>query len=269
VQLEAVDFDRIESWSASLTRALEGAVSPEVVAALRDSEPEFIEDARALLFELAPKNDVIAATIQWLESECLVAYHGTRLTSSENDAVAARGLIPLTATERRHRLARALSRHPRWSEVRGRLQSEIESHGSGQTMGAREGQVHLTLSRGGLESGFNHYLQYGSEYDQRVAHALLGQEGVDLLAEDGAAVLVSVGLPGARALSAAHPYFTVSDVIGMGEVPNVVSEFLDAWSYRTAVSDYDPSRSRVDCGFVFQERIPESWIVDIQVKNNG
>jgi hypothetical protein len=118
-----------------------------------------------------------------------MGYHGSRLTQDEVASIREIGLIPLVAAARRSRLARAFSTHPRWTNVADQLDAAIHAHGAGERAGRREAQVHLTLSRSGLTGSFNHYLTHGSEFDQHVAYALLGQEGKDLLATDGEPVL--------------------------------------------------------------------------------
>ena len=140
----------------------------------------------------------------------------------------------------------------------------MKAHGPGNRAGRRENPVHLTLSKSGLVDGFNHYLTHGSEFDQHVAHNLLGEDGSELLRSDGNPFLVRVRVPGAAALAAAHPIFTLEDVIAQGDTPNIVKEFVEAWSFRLAHPDFQSASLEVDCGMVFRSPVPAEWIVGIE-----
>lgn len=265
-----LDYDSIDDWAPLLGRALEPVVSEAARHAVAQSNPQYIEDARDTLLSLASRPAVIDGTLCWLRSNILICYHGSRLTAEDTASIRARGLIPLRAAARRHRIERALSHHPRWAEVARRLDGEIRrysSAGGARRMGAagnREGQVHLTLSKAGLSEGFNHYLTHGSEFDQHVAYALLGDEGVEALANDGAPTLVMVAVPGEDALAGAHPNWSVDDVLRMGELPNLVREFLGGWAFRLANPSFQTRTQQVDCGIRFAEAIPVTWIHAIQ-----
>ena len=76
--------------------------------------------------------------------------------------------------------------------------------------GAEKGRVCLTLSRRALLHGFNHYLTHGSEFDQHVAYALLGNEGKELLREYGKARIIQVAVPGPDALKRANRYLSIA-----------------------------------------------------------
>jgi hypothetical protein len=256
-----VDFDDIDDWAPKLSAALRPHVPGSVELQLVAAAPQYIEDARDMLFNSTDRDALIDKTLNWIRSTKIAGYHGSRLTSADLSSVRADGLVPLRAETRRHRLTRALKPHPEWRKVADQLDAAIQSHGRGNCAGRREDQVHLTLSRAGLTNGFNHYLIYGAEFDQHVAHALLGPEGKELLARDGEPTVVQVAVPGDSALDAAHPYFTVEDVRASGEVPNLVNEFLKAWSYRLAHPRFQPRTLCVDCGMVFRCAVPAAWIV--------
>jgi hypothetical protein len=259
-----IDFDDIDNWAPALAVALRPLIPKSAAAELVTAAPAYLEDARDILFRIAGREAVIDSTLAWIRSNVLAGYHGTRLTNSEVESVRSNGLIPLVATARKTRLTRALSVHPRWDEVKDQLDLAISEHGAGGKMGVREQQVHLTLSRAGLTESFNHYMTHGSEFDQRVAYALLGKEGVDLLALDGKPRVVQVAVPGSKALEAAHPFFDIPYMRSVGDVPNLVNEFLEAWSYRTAYPGYQSRRMKVDCGIFFRETVAAKWISRIE-----
>jgi len=258
-----VDFDSIEGWAPLLADALRICVPTSVATRINAAQPRCVEDALEMLFELVDRDRVIDAALAWIRSTSVFGYHGTRLSDAELLSIRASGLIPLLAEARRDRLERALSAHPRWSDAKYDLDEAIRIHGQGNRAGRREGQVHLTLSRYALTNRFNHYLTHGAEFDQHVAHALLGQEGEDMLRRDGKSRIVTIAVPGSAALDAAHRYFTIDDVRAMGDVPNVVNEFLKAWGLRLSRADFQCRTLKVDCGMVFRSTISPKWIVAI------
>lgn len=259
-----LDFDDIDAWGPMLSLVLSPVVGESTLSIVTASSPKFVEDARAQLLSAGPRDRIIDAVLEWLSSSAVAMYHGTRVKEAEESSIRAHGLRPLSAPSRGHRLERALSRHPKWPEVRDKLSSALSRFGRGNGAGGREGQVHFTLSRAGLCRGFNHYLTHGSEFDQHVAHSLLGQEGVELLANDGNPILIKVAIPGSEVIAGAHRYFSADDLRSKGDLPNVVRDFLQAWAYRLSHPTFQSETLRVDCGAVFRETIPASSVVSIE-----
>jgi hypothetical protein len=259
-----IDFDNIDDWAPELTDAFGDQIPKSLGMKLRSAAPKYVEDARDLLFRLADRETIIDATLAWIRSTTIAGYHGTRLTDDELVSLNSVGLLPLRGEARRNRLIRTLSRHPRWNEVAPLLDSFIRDYGRGNKMGHREGQVHLTLSRAGLINSFNHYLTHGAEFDQRVAQAILGTEGMDLLTGDGKTRLLQLAIPGDAALGAAHPYFSIEDMRANGDVPNVIDEFLKAWAHRLAYPRFQSDSLKVDCGMIFRTTVPSGWIVNME-----
>lgn len=258
-----LNFDAIEDWHDSLTQALDPIVPSSIRSAVAQHSAEYLEDSTNHLFSLAHRLAVINAVIDWLKANQVIAYHGTRLTDPEIMSVKANGLLPLNGASRADRLRKALSQHSNWPSVSLKLDSEIKNHTNGQCRGDREGQVHLTLSRSGLVNDFNHYLKAGSEFDQCVAEALLGEGGIDLLGAYGKPTLITVSLPGSDAFKGANHWLTVEDMIQRGDTPNMVREFLRAWAYRLYNPSYSTSDSRLDCGLIFLTPIDAECIIDL------
>ena len=130
--------------------------------------------------------------------------------------------------------------------------NSLVMYGESNKAGRRESQVHLTLSRCGLLHAFNHYLTHGSEFDQHVAYALLGNEGKELLRKDGKARVIKVSVPGDIALNAANRYFPIDDQpLEKGQLPNLVEDCsrFGATHWRTLTLIAEPSKSR-DRGYV-------------------
>ena len=258
-----MDFDDNRTWGPQLTATVGNLLSESAVETLTTAALESVEDACDLLFSCTERERIVGATLAWIRSTKVAGYHGSRLIDSEIESIRARGLLPLDATARHARLARALSPHQRWNQVADRLDSTLQEHGPGGTAGHREGQVHLTLSRHGLVNGFNHCLTFGSEFDQRVAQALLGVDGKELLRKDGRARVIQVAVPGKVALNAVNRYRSVNELLARGEVPGLVDRVLEVWSFGLAHPEFDCGTLKVDCGMVFDAAVPPAWIVQI------
>ena len=259
-----VNFDDIDVWEPQLTKALMQQVSEDLVDRLVMAGTKTIDDALDWLLAFEKREEIIDATIAWVQSTTVVGYHGTRITTAEANSIREKGLLPLKARCRRHRLNRALSCHERWPDVASDLDETIRACGPEEREGRREGQVHLTLSRSGLINDFNHYLTYGSEFDQQVAHRLLGEEGKALLRHDGEPTVIKVAVLGTQALGAAHQIFSMSEILAQEGVPHLVKEFLESWIHKKAHPGFECRTLMVDCGLVFKSAVPASWIVSIE-----
>ena len=264
-----IDFDNIDDWEPKLTNALRPLVPKSVKQTLIETELEWDIDAQNMLFDLVDRNAIISTVLDWLRSEDMAGYHGSHLTDEEVQSIMTNGLIPLDPGDRRDRLIRALSIHQKWPEVADRLDEVIKAYGQGNRAGHREGQAHLTLSRAGLINGFNHYLIYGSEFDQHVAQELLGTDGLELLARYGKPRVFNVMVPGDLALNAANRHFTVQDFLDSGEIPNLVREFLMCWILRQVNPSFQSATRKVDCGIVFCRIIPADWIKDCKTLSDA
>jgi hypothetical protein len=190
----------------ALSSGLKPFVPSSAIAAIKQAAPQYIDDAAEILLRECAPDVVVVATLEWLRSNTVAGYHGTRLTDLELSAMLAEGLMPLEAGRRKARLARVLSKHPEWSQLTKLLDLETERFGAKSAGGVREKQAHLTLSRAGLRHSFNHYLHYGSEFDQCVARSLCGDDALLLLGMDGRARIIEFAVPGRDALAAAHPF---------------------------------------------------------------
>lgn len=257
-----LDFDKVNEWAPRFAAVLSREVPDSARKKLASSTPRYVEDAMDMLFALTDRDAVIDSTLALIGAETVIGHHGSRLTEDEAASIRALGLVPLSSETRRHRLTRALSKHPKWREVSHRLDLEINAHGVGCAVGRREGQVHLTLSKAALTDDFNHYLTHGSEFDQHVAYAILGDEGVELLAKDGEPMVYRAAIPGAEALAAAHAYFSIADMRARGDVPNLVREFLSAWSFWLTGRKF---KYLPDCGMVFYAVLPAEWLIDLKL----
>lgn len=256
-----LDFDDIPSWGPEFSNTLVDLVPLDSDARIRKAAPEYVEDALEILeSEVCPNRPALVATTRcWIEGKSVAAYHGSRLSRQDIESIKRTGLKTLCAEEREQILVEKLSQHPDWAGTRPKLGRVIQDLGNRSVAGKRVGQVHATLSRSGIVSGFNHYLTHGSEFDQQAARLLLGNDGLDLLATYGSAQLVTLALPGKIALETANPYFHLNR-----EMPNLVREVLTSWAYWLVNPTFSPRSLRVDCGFIFQTDVPSDWIVGIE-----
>ena len=259
-----IDFDNIDDWAPVLTTKLEPLITEaaldEVLAVgPKESIAEVCHRFRSSTYGKALRD----AAIEWVGSVTIAGYHGTRLTEAEVDSIRTNGLQLLNAESRRSRLQRALSNHERWWQVAENLDAALQDLQEGQ-WGEREGQTHLTLSRTSLSCGLTKYLTYGSEADRHVAHELLGREGVELLAKDGEPRLITVAVPGDKALAAANPHFTVEHCLAWDRDVNLVCEFLACWTFRRAYPSFQSRSLQLDCGMHFKSIVPPHWITSIE-----
>ena len=103
-----LNFDDNRTWGPLLTDAIGDLISKSILDRFVAAAPEYVEDARALLFDWTDRDRVIDATLTWMRSTTIMGYHGTRLIDAEVDSIRAHGLLPLEAEARRARLVRAL-----------------------------------------------------------------------------------------------------------------------------------------------------------------
>jgi len=66
--LGMVDFDNMDDWEPELSAALRPHVPESFGLNLAAAAPEYIEDARDILFDLAIRDVVIDATLTWIRS---------------------------------------------------------------------------------------------------------------------------------------------------------------------------------------------------------
>jgi hypothetical protein len=263
------DFDSIDQWGPSLLNYLSATVPETAYAFLRDRRPKYFEECRDLLFRapgVSPR-EIIAATGDWLRSQPVVAYHGSRLTSEEIRMIQSEGLRPLEARGRIARLGLILARHPNWSNISGCLGEVVDAfgvHGLAKGHGMREGLVHATISRAGLIHRFNRYLMYGSEFDQVVAQTLVGEYGLRLLADYGQPAVIKLCIPGAIALKAANPNPQLSE-----KMPYPIGDILYSWARWTIDRKFSSADVGVDCGLRFDVLIPPGWIVGHEIVDDS
>lgn len=253
-----IDIDQIEEWSPSLGRELSDLLPPNMEALTR-ARPEFLSDAREMIFPECDLDQVAARCWAWISSGSVIAYHGTRLDEPGRASVLEQGLKRLDAAARADSLRERLAKHPEWAGREHELDPLIDKMaGEYGLAGSREGQVHLSISRLSLIRDCNHYLVEGSEFDGHAARSLFGMQGQRLLQADREPTLFKVELPGAIALESANPWGRPQPL------PNLIREMLDLWSYRQFYADYSPTDG-TDCGMMFKMDLPPEWIIGFEI----
>lgn len=253
------DYDDIDDWAPRLAVALQPLLPGDIAQRLRNADPHYVEDARDLLLESGDHDAIATTVLSFIAASTVAAYHGTRVDAADLQSISEQGFRPLRYEDRWLRLERALSRHPRWSQVAHKFPAVVDRMQSGST-GKRDGQVHFTLSKAGFGS-FEHYLTHGSEADQHMARELLGGDSYAALAADGVPTCFKIGVPGPVALKAAHPFASAESQLGQGELPNIVRPVLDAFAFRMVKPGYQSSSLQIDCGLVFYGTVPANWII--------
>lgn len=254
-QPDVFDFDEITEWAPRLCQHLRGHDLEQIAKTIRETETEYWEDSRDILLRAIGRDEAANQVAIWLKAQTVIGYHGTRLSPADLESVRARGLIPLTAADRKVRLTRSLSAHARWGEVEPKLDEAIELFGAKDFAGRREGQVHLTASRAGLTESFNHYLEEGSEFDGHIAQHLLGDEGRALIMADGTPYLIKAAVPGSLAYDACNPYPEISH-----DLPNLVEPILTSLACWLADESFRSAAMELDCGIVLYEAVPPDWL---------
>ncbi len=253
------DYDNIDEWAPRLAELLKSLLPLNIAEIVRKANPEYVEDARDLVLEHGDRVPIVEAILGWLRASTVAAYHGTRVTEEEAASIEREGFRPLKVADRRKRLERALSAHPEWEKAAQRFDDVVTKFVNGYA-GGREGQVHFTLSRAGLAS-FDHYITHGAEVDQHMARELVGDDGLQLLENDGTRTVYKIGVSGDVALEATHRFFSPEEMMHRGDLPNIVAEILNAWAFRLARPGYQSRKLEIDCGLVFYKPVPPESII--------
>lgn len=260
-----IHFGDFETWKGSFGDLVVGLVGKEPLNNLISSDFEYVEDAGDFVVK---HSDIITASTEiqgWLRANDFCVFHGTRVLPDEIRAVQQKGLRPLVATERAQCLIEILERHPKGHSVEDRLPEVLEDVGTKEKQGRRQGQVHFSLSRSGLVNGFDRYLTHGSEFDQHVVQRIFGdQSGLQLLNSETVPVLVHVQVNGEELIGGAHPHFSYSEVMDMGEIPRLARTFLNTWAFKATKPSFDIAKLRTDCCLMQRVATSPERILDIE-----
>lgn len=267
--MRVIDYDQIDDWSLWFGDMVSSIAPAEVLASLKASNPQYLEDARDHLLRGVDRAKLVNHLNSRL-ADCEVrVYHGTRVTASEARNIKVNGLHPLCLVDRGDALAAIFGQHPDWSARSGLLDAQLHRFGVGWQKGGagrrEDGCVHFCVSRAGLLHGCNHYLTHGAEVDQHIANELFPDgTGLDLLARNRSAKLVSMRVPFTEAAAAANPYGLQEN-----EMPNLVRMLLTAWAYKIARTGFSPAKERDGSALKFKGRIAAQRLERIEDIDDG
>ena len=76
-QTELLDFDDLDEWAPRLAAALNEHIPVDVGRSVAAGSPVYIEDARDILFQLAERNAIVDAMLEWVRvaDTCRIPWH--------------------------------------------------------------------------------------------------------------------------------------------------------------------------------------------------
>ncbi|WP_374311723.1 hypothetical protein [Dongia sp.] len=257
------DFDSIDDWNPFLSETLSGIVPIEAIMQSQSTPPEYIEDARDLVIRniRVDKKRLYGAVESWLCERPFRAYHGTRLFPDELNSIQQKGLVPTTIQDRVNRTKRVLQEHPDWNQLRLRFEPALHEFLNKHHQKVRAGQVHLTISRGGVTHGFNHYLVYGAEFDQRFIQLLTAQGRADIMKRGTTPYLLTFEMPGDVAVDRMIAYANKFAAIRNGEPFDLIRKLIGHWAWKQFFPEFSSGTQEEDLGLVFYEIVRPEWLV--------
>ncbi|MEZ6142536.1 MAG: hypothetical protein R3B84_18405 [Zavarzinella sp.] len=75
-QKQILCFDRIDEWAPVLSEILLPLAPADIQLRLKESAPEYIEDAKDLFLEHVSRESVIDAMLGWINGSRVAAFHG-------------------------------------------------------------------------------------------------------------------------------------------------------------------------------------------------
>ncbi len=233
---------------------LEALLPADIATRLQAASPAFDDEALEVVFGLSDAGAIAAATERWISEGHVIGYHASRLSDVEIESVSRSGIRCLVLNVRMKQLTDRLAAHGDWKQVADCLEPVARKIGEG----IRDGQAHLSLSRGSQLSAFRHYLRNGSEFDQVVTKALLGADALFLLRTGRSPVLFRVRVPGRSALDADRRRLVD------GQMSGLARRLLRVWAIWLCDPTIQPGEWRVAYGLIFYQDVPATWIDCIQ-----
>jgi hypothetical protein len=248
-----IDFDS-RHWHPSFESVITPHLPPDFRARIIDADPAHTDVARDLILEIGDRDGIVDAALDWIKSNSIAAYHGSRLDDEGMLTVRRDGLLILDVASR---ISAAREKFPSIAHLITDDLADlvINKH----HLAHREGQVHCTISRLFLEG--SEYVHGGSEFDRRLVHFACGEENVGLVARFGLPRIVKLALPGEVVLRGFHPFFDIDYVRREEGVPNLVKDFLEDYAWRIHRPDY-PVRGEDLCAML-KEPFPPEWVIGI------
>lgn len=257
-QIQIIDYDEIDVWRPWFAAIMSEIADNALIEKARRARPQYLEDARNIFVQELGQQALIDHLHDRLKPFRVRVFHGTRVTDDELSQIKAQGLRSLILSDRRKALIDIFQQHPNWMERAYLLDRLIDEMGPAAVMGKREdGCVHVCLSRNGLLRGCNHYLMYGAEVDQHIAHGLFDdRSGYDMLRLHRKPQLISFTAPFPEAACAANPFgFPPIDL------PSLLECFLSAWAFSLSHPEYSVKNERDTVALRFSSPITADRLV--------
>lgn len=251
-----IDFDADE-WMPDLEEALGDLLPPDIVSKLRERGFQYKEDALDALEQETDIEAVIDTTLEWIRSNRVRIFHGTRLTDEEAETIQGTGMRPLAVADRVAWLRATIP------GLRHVLADEFVRNSIGKGgLEHRENQFHAAISLKELLTGYD-YLFLGSEFDRRLLEFAGRDDLVPLLTSRGKPRVIKIVIPGGEALDAMHPFFPIEFTRENDRYPNFVRDLLKEYAWMLSKPAY--KRGGVDSCLLFRRPIPGEHIESVEV----
>lgn len=186
--LSSINIDDPETWFKNLDDHLQRSGLLINVAFEEIELPPYLEEYSIPVLERLNQPEVRLAIDDWLLASHIKCFHATRLTNSGIASIQKFGLRALEASERESRLL-AITASSVPSRLKKHYCSKIRENIQ-KFKNRDNGRIYFGLSRQFLISEANHYLKYGSEFDQCVIVHTFEEDRKDLLSRDSIPCIV-------------------------------------------------------------------------------
>jgi len=264
-----IEIDEFDSWLTDFENHLEPVLTETTIKRLADAQFKFIDDPGRLVANAIGKPKLAEALRQWLLDRTIKVFHATRLLPSELESLSQNGLVPLEVSARRNRLEELLSKHPEWDDKKFKFNWLLNEEKKGTTFGNRSGQVHFSLSKATNQSVLPHYLEFGSEFDQRIASTLFPDGSwKELFKINTQPHIVHVGLNGAELICGCCPFHSFQDQIERGDLPEPARIFVNLWAAKKAELLETADEFDKDVCLIFETAFQGDRILQIEISPN-
>lgn len=250
-----IDFDANE-WLFDLHHVLEAHLSKETRLKLKRDKFEFKEDALDAFEESVDIEVIIDVTLDWIKSNHVRIFHGTRLINLEAQEIISEGIKPLSVADRVEWLRCTIP------GLRNILTDDLVSDAVDKgSLIYRENQLHAAISLKELMNGYD-YLFLGSEFDRRLLEFSGRSDLLPLITKRGNPRVIKIVIPGSEALDAMHPFFSIEHTRQNDRYPNFVRDILEEYAWLMTKPEY--KRAGIDSCLLFRRAIPAENIEEIE-----
>lgn len=250
-----IDFDTNE-WLFDLHRIFEAHLPKDIHLKLKRAKFKFKEDALDAFEESVDIEVIIDATLDWIKSNHVRIFHGTRLTDLEVQEIISEGIKPLLVVDRVEWLRCTIP------DLRDILTDDLVTDAVDKgSLIHRENQLHAAISLKELMGCYD-YLFLGSEFDRRLLEFSGRSDLLPLITMRGKPRVIKIVIPGDEALDAMHPFFSIEDTRHNDRYPNFVRDILKEYAWLMSEPDY--KRVGIDSCLLFRRAISAENIEEIE-----